>query len=147
MVSNTSRTSEATHVVSLRDHPCFSACSRRSLAQLERHGCCIALAPGAVLQPRQPTRWVYFVLSGTLSIDGGSEAWLVGSGGTIGLEAAFGDDAPALAIETATTSVVYVIGSQELRAAAAANPPLLERIATSLARHTTCFSVDRPHWV
>jgi CRP-like cAMP-binding protein len=137
MVSNVRRTSLATHAASLHGHPCFSGCSRRSLVQLERHGCCIALAPGAVLQPRQPTRWVYFVLSGTLSIDAGSEAWLVGPGGTVGLQAAFGDNTPTLAIETATTAVAYIIGGKELRAVAVAIPPILERIATSLARHAT----------
>jgi CRP-like cAMP-binding protein len=89
------------------------------------------------VQPRQPIRWVYFVLSGTLSIDAGSEAWLVGPGGTVGLQAAFGDDAPTLTIESATTAVVYIIGGQGLRAIAVAIPTLLERIATSLARHTS----------
>lgn len=137
MVSNVRRSSLATHAASLHDHPCFATSSRRSLAQLERHGCCIALAPGAVLQPRQPTRWVYFVLSGTLSVDAGSQAWLVGPGGTVGLQSAFSDDAPMFAIETATTSVVFVIAAQELRAVAVAIPSLLERIATSLARHAT----------
>ena len=135
MVASVRRTSLATHAPSLHDHPFFSGCSRRSLVQLERHGCCVALAPGAVVQPRQPTRWVYFVLSGTLSIDAGSEAWLVGPGGTVGLQAAFGDDTPTLTIESATTAVVYIIGGQGLRAIAVAIPTLLERIATSLARH------------
>jgi CRP-like cAMP-binding protein len=78
---------------------------------------------------------VYFVLSGTLSLDTGMQTWLVGAGGTIGLRAAFGDNAPTLAIEAASTSLVYIIGVHELRAAATANPSLLERLTIYLARH------------
>jgi CRP-like cAMP-binding protein len=79
---------------------------------------------------------VYFVLSGTLSIDAGIDAWLVGPGESVGLQAAFGDDTPTLAIEAATTSVVYVLGRQELRTLAMANPTILDRIASHLARHS-----------
>lgn len=137
MISSLWPTSLATHAASLTDHPCFSACSRRSLGQLGRHGSCVAVAPGAVVQPRQPTRWAYFVLSGTLSVDAGTDAWLVGPGGTLGLPAAFGDQPRTLAIEAATTAVIYIISGAELRSLAAANLPLLERLATCLARHAT----------
>jgi CRP-like cAMP-binding protein len=79
---------------------------------------------------------VYFVLSGTLSLDTGKQTWLVGAGGTIGLGAAFGDNAPTLAIEAACTTLIYVIGIHELRAVAAADPSFLERLTTHLARHS-----------
>jgi CRP-like cAMP-binding protein len=135
MVSSGFPTSLMTQASTLNDHPCFSACSRKALGQLRRHGSCIAVAPGVVVQPCQPTRWVYFVLSGALSLDTGMQAWLVGAGGTIGLRAAFGENAPTLAIEAASTTLVYVIGVHELRAVATANPSLLGRLATHLARH------------
>ena len=132
----TSLTTTAT-AASVHDHPCFRSCSRRTLAQLERSGTCVAVAPGGVLQRRQRTQWVYFVLSGTVAVDAGEDAFLVGAGGTIGLAAAFASGAPVLGIDAATTAVVYVVSREDLRAIALANPALLEQLAMALAHHPT----------
>jgi len=121
----------------LKRHPCFARCSARTRRRLEHHGTSVAVAPGTVVHPESPSRWVYFVLSGAVSVDDGPRVSLVGSGGIVALGAAYDAPVPRITVEAVVTTVLFVIAARDLREIANGDPQLGAACASHLARQVS----------
>jgi hypothetical protein len=120
----------------LNGHPCFAACSPGVLRRIERRGTCVTVSQGTCVQPIARLQWVYFILSGIVAVDDGCQVFLVGSGGTVGLGAAFTRSLPIVSIEAAMPTDLFVASNRDLCGAAQDNPSFLVSLTKHMAQHT-----------